>query len=220
MLPTEIELMYRVIGCKGCIQIYDFIEKIDRYMIIMERPKRCIDLWDYINNNGPLDEGIAKMFFMQIVRTVEEMKARNVMHCDIKDENILVDLTTLELKLIDFGAGTYCTDGDMNDFQGTRVYSPPEFILDKLYKPEEATVWSLGILLFDLIYGDVPFESDFDIINCKVKLNDSLNRLKHDLKSKCINIEIINDLIFRCLQFDLSERIKLEDILKHRWFTL
>jgi serine/threonine protein kinase len=114
----EIELMYRANACHGCIKIIDYIECNDRYLIIMERPTRCIDLWDFINNRGPLNEHTARIFFKQIVNTVLNMKLNGVLHRDIKDENILVDESTYELKLIDFGAGTYYTDESLNEFQG------------------------------------------------------------------------------------------------------
>lgn len=110
--------MYKVIDCKGCIKIIDYIERNDRYMIIMERPENCIDLWDFIYNKGPLNQQLAKLFFKKIVSTVLEMKSNGVLHRDIKDENILVDLTTFELKLIDFGAGTHYTETELTDFQG------------------------------------------------------------------------------------------------------
>ena len=114
----EIDLMYRVIDCKGCIKIIDFIERNDRYLIIMERPSNCMDLWDFIDNRGPLNQQLAKIFFKNIVNTVLDMKKRGVIHRDIKDENVLVDLNTFEIKLIDFGAGTHYTDNEMRDFQG------------------------------------------------------------------------------------------------------
>lgn len=110
--------MYQVAECTGCIKILDYIERHDRYLIIMERPEKSIDLWDYINNHGPLNENLAKLFFRQIVNTCIHMKTNGVLHRDIKDENILVDLNTFELKLIDFGAGTFYTNDFLNDFQG------------------------------------------------------------------------------------------------------
>ena len=73
----EIELMYQVVNCNGCIKILDYIERKDRYLIIMERPEKSIDLWDYINNHGPLNENLAKNFFRQIVNTCLEMKSNN-----------------------------------------------------------------------------------------------------------------------------------------------
>lgn len=114
----EIDLMHKVINCKGCIKIIDYIERHDRYLIIMERPNNCIDLWDFINKRGPLNQQLARIFFKKIVSTVIDMKYNGVLHRDIKDENILVDLNTFELKLIDFGAGCHYTESKLNDFQG------------------------------------------------------------------------------------------------------
>ena len=114
----EIDLMYRVSECAGCIRIIDYIERHDRYLIVMERPERCLDLWDFINTRGPLSEPLAKLFFTKICSTVLEMKRNGVLHRDIKDENILVDLNSLELKLIEFGAGNHYTDDYLTDFQG------------------------------------------------------------------------------------------------------
>lgn len=216
MIPMEIDLMHRVKDCTGCIKILDYIEKSDRYLIIMERPKRCIDLWDYINNNGPLDERLAKLFFRQVCNTVLEMRANGVLHCDIKDENILVDLDTFELKLIDFGAGTHHTQNILKEFQGTRVYSPPEWILSQTYRGDEATVWSLGVLLYNMIYGDIPFEHDQDILECRLNFGKH-NSINND--GSMGNENLVIDLIRQCLRVNLSERINLENLLSHQWFS-
>lgn len=233
-IPLEIELMYQVRGCPGCITILDYIERQDHFLIFMERPHKTVDLWDYIDKNGPLDEYLAKLFFTQVVNTVLEMEKRGVLHRDIKDENILVDLNLLELKLIDFGAGTFYTDEDLVDFQGTRVYSPPEWILNQNYKGDKATVWSLGVLLYNMIYGDIPFTDDNEIINSNIdfnKYNDKNNNINSyttsypssttNVNNKTTNSSMldINDLIKKCLKRNQHERIVLEDILKHRWLS-
>jgi tRNA A-37 threonylcarbamoyl transferase component Bud32 len=164
-LPLEIDLMYRVAECSGCIQILDFIEKHNSYLIFMERPHKCIDMWDFIDQYGPVKEKIARQFFKQILTTCLDMKSKGVLHRDIKDENILVDMSTLELKLIDFGAGSIYTNDDLDSFYGTRVYAPPEWVSNESCKGDESTVWSLGVLLYNMIYGDIPFENDTDIVN-------------------------------------------------------
>lgn len=110
--------MQRVNACAGCIKLLDYIERQDRYLIVMERPERAMDLWDFINVRGALPQALARRFFAAVCRTVLDMRALGVLHRDIKDENILVDLDTLELKLIDFGAGTHYTHDYLTDFQG------------------------------------------------------------------------------------------------------
>lgn len=241
-IPLEIELMYQVLSCNGCIKILDYIEHQSHYLIFMERPEKSIDLWDYINTNGSLNENIAKLFFTQIVNTVLEMKIKGVLHRDIKDENILVDLNTFELKLIDFGAGTFYTNEELFDFQGTRVYSPPEWITKQNYRGDEATVWSLGVLLFNMIYGDIPFTDDNEIVNSIIDFNkyndnnnninsinnintNSINNCPPNVTNHIVNNSMsttnsdVNDLIKKCLKRNQHERIVLEDILKHRWLA-
>jgi serine/threonine protein kinase len=110
--------MLKVKNCKKSIQIIDFKEENDFFMIIMERPLNCVDFWDYINDNGPLNEIKAKKYFKQIVEGVIELKSNGVLHRDIKDENILVDLVNDEIKIIDFGASTHYTNQDLYDFHG------------------------------------------------------------------------------------------------------
>merc|ERR1712156_1119583 len=147
----------------GVIKILDWFESAESFFIVMEKFAGQ-DLFDYISERGPLKEAAARDLFSQVLETVLLCHNRGVLHRDLKDENILIDPRSKQIRLIDFGSGTYFIDGLYNDFEGTRVYAPPEWLLSRRYSASSLTVWSLGILLHDLVVGDIPFEEDDQIL--------------------------------------------------------
>lgn len=84
----------------------DWFERSNAYILVMERPQPVIDLFDYLNQSGALPEATARNIFRQIARAILHCHANGVVHRDIKDENVLLNLHTSEAKLIDFGCGT------------------------------------------------------------------------------------------------------------------
>jgi len=203
-VPLEVALMIAVKNIEGTVKILDFFERVDSYVIVMERPESCKDMFDYISEKGSLDEKLAADFFRQVVETVLACHSTGVIHRDIKDENILVNLKTGKLKLIDFGSGAFLKSDHYTEFEGTRVYSPPEWVRCSRYLGPEATVWSLGILLYDMVCGDIPFETDEEICNAEITFRNTVS-------PDCQN------LIRSCLKIRPKDRIQLSDILSHVW---
>jgi serine/threonine protein kinase len=87
-------------------------------LLILNYHSHITDLFDFITENGALPEDVARDFMVQLVNTVRQVHEAGVVHLDIKDENVLLDLDTGQLELIDFGSGTFLKDTPYTEFEG------------------------------------------------------------------------------------------------------
>ena len=114
----EVVLLERL-NHKNIIKMRETFEEDDMFYIVMDRPNgRHIDLFDLITQDKCLDEKRSRDILIQLIHALQHCQDNGVFHRDVKDENILVDLDSGEIKLIDFGSGTNFTDQPLVSFEG------------------------------------------------------------------------------------------------------
>ncbi|KAJ3190585.1 hypothetical protein HK101_008581 [Irineochytrium annulatum] len=167
-VPLEIHLM-RQFKCDQHPNIISYVEHFevrDRYIIVMEYlGEDWVDLYDYIEMFGPVKEKDSIEIFKQVVETILYLYKKGFHHNDIKDENILINIKTRRIKLIDFGSATAVAPGKTCElFYGTKKFAAPEAVRTEPYHPEAQEVWALGTLLFVLLFKMDPFTNDEEIL--------------------------------------------------------
>jgi calcium-dependent protein kinase len=165
------------------------------------------------DNKRKMSENMAAEAIDKIIRALIHTHKENIVHRDIKPENIMYDNQT-EVKLIDFGLAKQVVGGKkLHTVAGTPYFIAPEVLNGNYGK--ECDFWSVGVLLYLLVTGTYPFDSDTKnrtevftkIKNGAYKMTDDM-RLSPECK----------DLLKRMICVDRSKRISGEDILKHQWF--
>ncbi|XP_068871974.1 serine/threonine-protein kinase pim-2-like [Aphelocoma coerulescens] len=182
--PLEVVLLDKVsTGFPGVVQLLEWLALPNNVVLVMERPEHSQDLRHFIRARGFLSEEVARKLFRQVLEAVRHCTSCGVLHRDVKPENILVDLATGQAKLIDFGCGTYLQDTAYTRFAGTPAYSPPEWTHFGWYYGEAATVWSLGIVLHQMVCGRHPFPKGRNISWGQLSLPERLSQdVEDDVK--------------------------------------
>ena len=112
-------LLHHVKDHKYIIKMLNYFEDKHNFYIVMEKPEKYIDLFDYITQKGVVSERSCRHLFRQILEAIQYSHRTGVVHRDIKDENILIDMKNHMIKLIDFGSGTFLTDELFTEYEGT-----------------------------------------------------------------------------------------------------
>ncbi|CAF4859702.1 unnamed protein product [Rotaria sp. Silwood1] len=193
-------------------QLYQVIETDEYYFLVLEYFCNG-ELFDYIVNRNRLSEEQARHFFRQIVSAVAYMHKKGYCHRDLKPENLLLDRRE-NLKLIDFGLCAQPKGGINLAYLGTACGSPayaaPEIIAGTNYRGDVADVWSLGVLLYALLCGSLPFD-DENIAAMYAKIQNGVYHIPLWLSQESIT------LLRLMLQVDPTKRIRIDDLLRHRW---
>jgi len=162
-LPKELEVT-RKLKHKYIIAAYDIIDIGWYTCIIME--KASIDLLSFITGSKPgsLDEDVARPLFAQMVIGLKFIHEQGVAHRDIKAENILLTGNNDTIKYADFGFARFCHNPKTKmrelseTYCGSAAYAAPEVLLGRPYNPMLSDVWSLGIVLYVMLNGIMPFD--------------------------------------------------------------
>ena len=194
---------------ENIIKLYNIHEDNENIDIIMEYAENG-NLYELISNEkGGLSESKAFDYFIQVVNAVYYLHNNNIIHRDIKPENILIGNDN-KIKLCDFGWAKELTLENRSTFCGTVEYMAPEIVGSENYD-YSVDIWSLGILLYELLYGHSPFKAS----NTKnVILNIKTHELIYDDQNKKIS-KACKDLIQKLLVSNPQKRLKIKDILEH-----
>ena len=177
--------------------------------MVMEHAKGG-ELLDYILKKGKLDEAETRKFMFQLVEAVSYIHSLGIVHRDLKVENFILDKRRENLKIIDFGLGNaYSKSSFCKTPCGSPQYSAPELISGKNYYGPGIDVWSLGINLFAMLTGKLPFKSDR--VSHLHKLMVDKKYTMPPVSSEC------KDLITAFLEPEPTLRITLKEVLTHPW---
>jgi serine/threonine protein kinase len=172
------------------------------------------DLQQFVKAKGHLSEGEARQVFHQIVEGVAVIHRNRILHRDLKLDNILLDAKYSKVKLCDFGICKVIKRGQViTDKSGTPAYVAPEVIAGQGYEGYASDVWSLGVLLYALLVGTFPFLAENLTDLNKVILTGAYQPPPSSVSASG------KELISLMLTLMPSRRIKVKEILKHRWFS-
>ncbi|XP_031793254.1 serine/threonine-protein kinase MARK1 isoform X2 [Sarcophilus harrisii] len=180
------------------------------------RSYRCLtegEVFDYLVAHGRMKEKEARAKFRQIVSAVQYCHQKCIVHRDLKAENLLLD-ADMNIKIADFGFSNEFTIGNKLDtFCGSPPYAAPELFQGKKYDGPEVDVWSLGVILYTLVSGSLPFDGQ-NLKELRERVLRGKYRIPFYMSTDCEN------LLKKLLVLNPIKRGSLEQIMKDRWMNV
>lgn len=193
------------------LKSFESFEDSDNFYHVTELVERG-SLYDYVNLKGPLSEQETKYIFSQILSTIEYLHMKkHIVHRDLKLENILLDRDR-KIRLIDFGFSEVFDENKLFDqMVGSPAYVAPELALGAPYDIT-VDVWSLGVILYAMTVGRLPF------LGSTIEIQLKRVVLIEPFYPPTLSVVLI-DLMKKLLQKDPVQRIKISEIRKHPWLN-
>ena len=213
MLETEIEILKKIMTNPhpNIIECYDVIYESDITYIITEYCD-CGNFSSLLIGKQ-FNDLYLRHYFGQIANAIKFLRDNKIIHRDMKPSNILLMSDKKNIKLCDFGFAKqmHCLKR-VTTICGSPLYMAPELFKKESYT-ESVDVWSLGIILFEMVYGIHPFSNynDLETLSQSVIKNTVHVKDNEGLNKKCI------DLLNLMLKKNDYERITIDDLLKHEW---
>ncbi|KAF7722985.1 serine/threonine-protein kinase KIN2 [Apophysomyces ossiformis] len=186
---------------------------IGRYMYIFMDYVDGVQLLTYIVNNKRLTEYRAREIARQVVSALDYMHRNSIVHRDLKVENILINKHG-HVKIIDFGlSNLFAPEKKLTTYCGSLYFAAPELLCAQPYRGPEVDIWSLGVVLFVMVTGSVPFDD-----NNMPAMHEKIKR------GHVMYPAYISDSLYHLLRHmfitDPCKRIILADVIRHPWLNM
>uniref|UniRef100_A0A8C7I5T7 MAP/microtubule affinity-regulating kinase 3 n=1 Tax=Oncorhynchus kisutch TaxID=8019 RepID=A0A8C7I5T7_ONCKI len=215
--PTSLQKLFRevrimkILNHPNIVKLFEVIETEKTLYLVMEYASGG-EVFDYLVAHGRMKEKEARAKFRQIVSAVQYCHQKKIVHRDLKAENLLLD-ADMNIKIADFGFSNEFTMGSKLDtFCGSPPYAAPELFQGKKYDGPEVDVWSLGVILYTLVSGSLPFDGQ-NLKELRERVVRGKYRIPFYMSTDCEN------LLKRFLVLNPSKRGTLEQIMKDRWIN-
>ncbi|VTJ64745.1 Hypothetical predicted protein [Marmota monax] len=202
----------KILNHPNIVKLFEVIETEKTLYLVMEYASGG-EVFDYLVAHGRMKEKEARAKFRQIVSAVQYCHQKYIVHRDLKAENLLLD-ADMNIKIADFGFSNEFTVGNKLDtFCGSPPYAAPELFQGKKYDGPEVDVWSLGVILYTLVSGSLPFDGQ-NLKELRERVLRGKYRIPFYMSTDCEN------LLKKLLVLNPIKRGSLEQIMKDRWMNV